>query len=144
MCIRDSVWTLCCTILYFHPDRCRHEWYIPGYGLLSLVIRWMKLYPSHGLSLIHICINIECHSGNEPLPEYRTSRRTFFLRNNLYQSWFRIRAQIEMEMIAEGYYGTKCIKELNKMCIRDRVYCSWYLWYANWLKNRLYRNKNTS
>lgn len=23
-------------------------------------------------------INIECHSGNEPLPEYRTSRRTFY------------------------------------------------------------------
>lgn len=36
-------------------------------------------------------------------------------------------AQIEMEMIAEGYYGTKCIKELNRhhhvnMPIVDAVY----------------------
>jgi len=36
-------------------------------------------------------------------------------------------AQLEMEMIAEGYYGTKCIKELNKhlhvnMPIVDAIY----------------------
>ncbi|MDP4202679.1 MAG: glycerol-3-phosphate dehydrogenase, partial [Bacteroidota bacterium] len=36
-------------------------------------------------------------------------------------------AQLEMEMIAEGYYGTKCIKEINecyhvKMPIMEFVY----------------------
>ena len=36
-------------------------------------------------------------------------------------------AQIEMEMIAEGYYGTKCIKEMNRhlhvnMPIVDAIY----------------------
>ena len=36
-------------------------------------------------------------------------------------------AQLEMEMIAEGYFGTKCLKDINKhlhvnMPILDSVY----------------------
>ena len=40
-------------------------------------------------------------------------------------------AQVEMEMIAEGYYGTKCIHELNEkyqvsMPILDAVFAVLY------------------
>lgn len=56
-------------------------------------------------------------------------------------------AQMEMEMIAEGYYGSKCIHEINEhlqvnMPIMDAVFNVLYLkhlpsWEMNELKNKL-------